>query len=72
MRLNDRPDDGSAEWAAEAAAGLIGIVMIRADKAEGPKAAAERLAELSGFCLGLIAENPRLRKARYSSMLENT
>jgi hypothetical protein len=30
MRLNDRPDDGSSDWAAEAAAGLIGLAWYRA------------------------------------------
>lgn len=37
MRLNDRPDDGSSEWAAEAAAGLIGLAWYRATESKDQK-----------------------------------
>ena len=65
-----RADDGTPEWAAEEAAGLIGIAMIRADQQQGAKAAADILANLSNFALSTIHQNPRLRSARYGGCTE--
>lgn len=67
-----RPDDGTPEWAAEEAAGMIGVAMIRADKELGAKGAAAVLASISSFALSMIQENPRLWAAHCGETVQST
>lgn len=53
MDVNDRPDDGSAEWAAEAAAGMIGRAFYRATK-EGEARPREVVLSLTTFARSLL------------------
>ncbi|ALF02076.1 MULTISPECIES: hypothetical protein [Salipiger] len=66
----DAPDDGTAKWAEEKAAGMIGVAMCRIDKERGPKDAAAFLATISSFAMSMIHENPRLSLARYEELLK--
>jgi len=70
MRLNDRPDDGSAAWAAEAAAGLIGIAWLRATR-QGDECPAELMYALASSAREHITKE-QLRKYTKGHPLEDT
>ena len=55
LRLNDREDDGTGEWMAESAAGLIGVAWMREMKTGNKKEAAEMMLRLADHARSFIS-----------------